>query len=192
VTALRALLGSAYFMVWHGLRQPLYLLRSCRVAWSSRVGPGCVLVGSQVGAYSYLGGGVLLTATRVGNYCSIAAGAKIGGMEHPWWWGSTSPRLCAQILTERETVIEDDVWIGANAVLRQGVHVGRGAVVGAGAVVLQDVAPYSIVAGVPARVLRQRFEPAVVQQIEATRFWEHPPARARALLGSIPFPQARE
>jgi acetyltransferase-like isoleucine patch superfamily enzyme len=53
-------------------------------------------------------------------------------------------------------VIEDDVWIGANVVVTCGVTVGRGSIVGAGAVVTRDVPPYSVVAGVPARVVRQR------------------------------------
>ncbi len=186
--SLRATAVGAYYRLLRLLRAPLYALRGTRVAWSSRVGPGCVLVASEVGAWTYLGGGVLLTATRVGRYGSIAAGAKIGGMEHAWWWGSTSPRLCAAQLAERATLIGDDVWIGANAVVRQGVCIGRGAVVGAGAVVLQDVPPYTIVAGVPARPIRRRFPDTVVQAVEATRYWEQPPASARAMLKAIDYP----
>jgi acetyltransferase-like isoleucine patch superfamily enzyme len=61
----------------------------------------------------------------------------------------------AQGLTAEGIVIEDDVWIGSGAVVTDGVHIGRGAVVGAGAVVTQDVAAHTLVAGVPARVIRQ-------------------------------------
>ncbi|MBA4011928.1 MAG: hypothetical protein C0481_08690 [Phenylobacterium sp.] len=69
--------------------------------------------------------------------------------------------------------IEGDVWIGHNAIILPGCrHIGRGAVIGAGAIVTHDVASYSIVVGNPARKLRDRFEPALVEAIEATKWWE--------------------
>jgi len=185
---MRSLLTTIYFLAARLLRQPRYMSRRCRVALNSRIELGCVLVDTVVGPYTYLGASVHLNTTRVGNYCSIAAGAKVGGMEHSWWWGSTSPRISAKNIHGRTTEIEDDVWVGSNAVIRQGVKVGRGAVIGAGAVVLADVAPYSIVAGVPAKLIRQRFADDLVRQVEATRFWEQTPRRARALLDAIDFP----
>jgi acetyltransferase-like isoleucine patch superfamily enzyme len=175
------------FVAMHLLRLPLFSLRNCKVAISSWVEMGAVLVDSTVGSYSYVAGEVYLTATRVGNYCSIASGSKIGGMEHAWWWGSTSTRLSDRHNAERETVIEDDVWIGSNVVVRQGLRVGRGAVLGAGSVVLRDVPPYTIVAGVPAKVIRKRFSEDIIQQVLATKFWEHPPDKARDLLEAIKF-----
>lgn len=189
VTPLRSAFSTAYYAALRCLRQPIYTLRRCHVGLSCRVGPGCVLVDTTVGAHTYVGGGVSMTSTRVGNYCSIASGAKIGGMEHAWWRGSTSPRLGAPRLALRATLIEDDVWIGANAVVRQGVRIQRGAVVGSGAVVLHDVAPYAIVVGVPAREIRKRFPDTVVQQVLATQYWQHPPQRARELLAAIHFPE---
>jgi len=111
----------------------------------------------------------------------------IGGMEHSWWWGSTSPVLSDKGISDRKTLIEEDVWIGANAVIRQGVRVGRGAVVGAGAVVLQDVRRYLIVGGVPATEIRKRFSDDVIAQIEATKFWELDPAMAKKVLNAIDF-----
>src|SRR5690348_1399897 len=86
-------LGGVYRLVLRGAQYPLMVIRKSRASSSARIGRGCILVHSKIGAYSYLGEGVYLNHTRVGNYCSIAAGAKIGGMEHSWWWGSTSPRL---------------------------------------------------------------------------------------------------
>jgi len=109
-------------------------------------------------------------------------------MEHSWWWGSTSPRLSRQCIIGRTSTIEDDVWIGSNAVIRQGVRIGRGAVIGAGAVVLKDVAPYSIVAGVPAREIRKRFPDSIIEQLEASGFWEFSPKKASAILNAIDFP----
>ena len=69
--------------------------------------------------------------------------------------------------------IEDDVWVGHNAAIAPSARrVGRGAIVAAGAVVTADVEPYTIVAGVPARLVRRRFDGDVIQRIEALRWWE--------------------
>ena len=181
----------ALFTMMHLLRQPIYSLRHCNVAWSSRVERGAVLVHTTVGAYTYIAAGVLINRTRMGNYCSIASGSKIGGMEHPWRSGSTSTRLSRHRIVERETLIEDDVWVGSNVVIRQGLHIGRGAVIGAGSVLLENVPAYTIVAGVPAREIRKRFSEEIIQRIAVTQFWKYPPAKARRLLETIEFPKAR-
>lgn len=180
-----------YCATMHLLRQPIYALRNCNVAWSSRVERGAVLVQSTIGAYTYLAAGVFLNNTRIGNYCSIASGSKIGGMEHPWRSGSTSTWLSRHNIAETETLIEDDVWIGSNVVVRQGVHIGRGAVLGAGSVVLENVPAYTIVAGVPAKAIRKRFTEDIIQQVATTRFWEYPPDKARKLLETIDFPNVQ-
>ena len=70
--------------------------------------------------------------------------------------------------------IGSDVWIGARAMIVDGVHVGHGAVVAAGAVVTKDVEPYSIVGGVPARVLRYRFPPEVIAGLLEIEWWNWP------------------
>ena len=68
-------------------------------------------------------------------------------------------------LSKGNIVIGDDVWIGYRAVVLSGVHIGQGAVVAAGAVVTKDVPPYGIVGGVPAKVIKYRFTPDLVQQL---------------------------
>jgi acetyltransferase-like isoleucine patch superfamily enzyme len=187
----RCAVVQAYSWTLHLLRQPIYALRHCNVAWTSRVERGAVLVHTIVGAYTYIAAGVFLNRTQIGNYCSIASGSKIGGMEHPWRSGSTSTRLSRHHIAERETLIEDDVWVGSNVVIRQGLHIERGAVIGAGSVVLENVPPYTIVAGVPAREIRKRFSAEIIQQIAVTKFWEYPPDKARSLLETIEFPNVQ-
>ena len=61
--------------------------------------------------------------------------------------------------------IDDDVWIGQNAIVMSGVHIGQGAVVGAGAVVTKDVPPYAIVCGVPAKVIKYRFNQNIIDEV---------------------------
>ena len=75
-----------------------------------------------------------------------------------------------------------DVWIGRGAAILPGVNVGNGAVIGAGAVVSKDVAPYTIVGGVPARLIRDRFPPEVGQQMDDLRWWDWDHKRLRDAL----------
>lgn len=136
----------------------------------------------HVGLYSYgCFDPVRVSAhTRIGRYCSFAPTCCVVDENHPFRAVSTHPFLYETALgvidgvrPEPEwLIIEDDVWIGNNATILPGCkYIGRGAVIGAGAVVTASVAPYTIVVGNPARKLRDRFSPEVVRAIEATRWW---------------------
>ena len=126
-----------------------YLARWCVVQSAG----GSVVIGdrSGIGDYCSLFGQGGLT---IGDDVMLASGVRILTAEH------VTDRLDVPIRVQGEThaptVLEDDVWIGANAVVLAGVRIGRGAIVAAGAVVTHDVAPYAVVAGVPARALKQR------------------------------------
>ena len=109
-----------------------------------------------IGKYNYLGPGVVINDSVIQNYCSIAPNVVIGGMEHDYSNFSTSTKLYSNNKV-KTTIIEDDVWIGANAVIRTGLIIGKGSIIGASAVVLNDVPPLSIVVGNPGRVLKSRF-----------------------------------
>jgi len=126
----------------------------------------------------------MVSNADIGNYCSIAAFVTIGGMEHAHWWWSTSPRLSTRGITGR-TVIGHDVWIGSKASLRSGISVGNGAVIGANSVVLHDVAPYSIVAGAPAREIRTRFTDSQVVALEQSEYSLRSPDEATAILDRL-------
>lgn len=119
--------------------------------------------------------------TRIGHYCSIAGSARILNANHPIGSLSTHPLfylksmgLVAEDQVRSEpTVIEDDVWLGHNCIITpECKRVGRGAVIGAGAVVSRDVPPYAIMVGAPAMLARFRFAPDVIEAIEQTRWWE--------------------
>ena len=129
--------------------------------------------------------GRIAPGTTIGAFCSVAPGVRIGGSQHPTGYVSTHGFLYlanrGMLAADRSeirdglnprVVIEDDVWIGANAVVMPGVRIGRGAIVGAGAVVTRDVEPYAVALGVPAKAMRKRL----------------PEAQARAL-AQIPWPE---
>lgn len=106
---------------------------------------------------------------RIGAYCSIAHGTifLLGG-EHDYHKLSTYPHCKdGQAMTQNKgnIVIEDDVWIGQNAMFLSGVHVGQGAVVAAGAVVVKDIPPYAVVGGNPAKVLKFRCSESRIREL---------------------------
>lgn len=121
------------------------------------------------------------TRLRIGKYCSIADGVVIllGG-EHRTDWITTYPFSVlwpeAQTIkghprTRGDVMIENDVWIGREAMILSGVRIGDGAVIGARSVVTKDVAPYTIVAGNPARVIRQRFSTDQICALLKIAWW---------------------
>jgi len=154
-----------------------------------RMGRGCsvsrgaeVSDGVQLGDFSYVNCGAIVASGEFGRFCSVGPYAVIGMPNHPTDFLSTSPRLYGRKNVfgapsqwtdiSHPPQIGSDVWIGAFAFVRQGVRIGHGAIVGAGAVVTHDVPPYAIVAGVPARLIRSRFSPPIVAELLETRWWE--------------------
>jgi acetyltransferase-like isoleucine patch superfamily enzyme len=127
------------------------------------------------------------THLSVGKFCSIAEGVVflLGG-EHRTDWVTTYPfnvlhkdwptaqRIYGHPATKGDIVVGNDVWIGQRAIILSGVKIGDGSVVAAGSVVTQDVEPYSIVGGNPARLIRWRFEPTEREVLLKLKWWEWP------------------
>ncbi len=150
---------------------------------------------AQVGAFSYFGPRCTFANAVIGRYCSVGEGVQIGMTRHPAAFLTTSPigyigdflnferHLAAQAMgwqralpvadydLRPETRIGNDVWIGTNAFLKDGITVGDGAVIGAHAVVTRDVPHYAIVAGSPARILRYRFPDALIERLLGVAWW---------------------
>lgn len=168
---------------------PTAELKSCRLGRHVVIGERVVLREVAVGDYSYFERHGEAIYTQIGKFCSIAANVRINALEHPMERVTTHkityrPNEYFRFLgidqefRERRrgkpVTIGNDVWIGHGAVLMPGVSIGDGAVVGANAVVTRDVAPYAIVAGVPARRIRDRFPPRVVVRLSALGWWNWP------------------
>lgn len=118
--------------------------------------------------------------SRIGRYCSFAKSARILDANHPIEALSTHPYIYERhfgvvktdLIDPSPIVVEDDVWLSHNVIVTPGCkHIGRGAVIGAGAVVTRDVPAYAIMAGNPARLVRMRFVPETIAAIEASRWW---------------------
>ncbi len=155
---------------------------------------------SKLGAFTYINGYASgsLYSCEVGRYCSIGEEVMLGAPEHPVDWLSTHPfaftrreylpkfyrlpefeRLAPDgteptpFLQPAKTTFGHDVWVGAGAFVKRGVHVGDGAIIAARAVVTRDVPPYAIVAGLPAKVLRLRFSESHVERLLKLQWWRY-------------------
>ena len=111
---------------------------------------GDVIIGNhtRIGLHNTIIGPV-----TIGSHVNLAQGITITALNHNF--DDSEKRIDQQGVTTKEVVLEDDIWVGANAVILPGVTIGNHAVVAAGAIVTKDVPPHSLVAGVPAKVIRQ-------------------------------------
>ena len=111
---------------------------------------GDVIIGdhTRIGLHNTIIGPVI-----IGSHVNLAQGITITALNHNF--NDSEKRIDQQGISTKEVVLEDDIWVGANAVILPGVTIGKHAVVAAGAIVTKDVPPHSLVAGVPAKVIRQ-------------------------------------
>ena len=150
---------------------------------SAKIYSGTDFYNSSIGRHSYVGYDSEIHNCEIGSFCSIANHFIVGGAEHPLSWVSTSPafqdirggapkRLAHKSVNlEKKTEIGNDVWIGSRVIIKQGVRVGTGAVIGAGSVVTKDVPAYAIVAGIPAKVIRYRFDENIIERLLKSKWW---------------------
>lgn len=145
------------------------------------------MLNTTMGRYSYCGHDSQVVCCNIGAFCSISDHVYIGGPEHPMEWVSTSPvfqnvrhsgppkRFARfEIDPIKTTTIGNDVWIGAKSIVMDGVTIGDGAIVAAGSVVTKDVPPYAIVGGAPAKVIKYRFPPEMIDRLLDIKWWNLP------------------
>ncbi|WP_299426954.1 DapH/DapD/GlmU-related protein [uncultured Meiothermus sp.] len=167
-------------------------------AWSE-LAEGVQFFDSSLGDFSYLMQYSQAIYAEIGRFCSIASFVRLNPGNHPIQRPSShhfTYRAAAyglgqddleffQWRRDHPVRVGHDVWIGHNASVMPGVTIGNGAVVGTGAVVTRDVAPYTVVVGVPARPLRLRFDKTIIERLEDTAWWDWPHQLLRERLGDF-------
>ncbi|VVT02034.1 Virginiamycin A acetyltransferase [Roseovarius sp. EC-HK134] len=169
-------------------------ITDCEFGIYTEVGRGSRLAHVAMGDYSYCDRSCDLANTEIGKFANIASFVRVGATDHPldraslhhflyrsasYWEDAPDDALWFDKRRARLARIGHDTWIGHNAQVKPEITVGHGAVIAAGAVVTHDVAPYMIVAGVPAKPLRPRLAPALADRMMALAWWEWDHARLR-------------
>ncbi|MEM5542764.1 chloramphenicol acetyltransferase [Sulfitobacter sp. AS92] len=161
------------------------------------IGRASRLAHSEIGDYSYCDRWCDIANTQIGKFSNIAASVRIGATDHPMekaslhhfhyragdcFDGAEDDADWFALRRSRRTVIGHDTWLGHGAQVRPEVTIGPGAVVAGGAIVTRDVAPYMIVAGIPAKPLRRRFSESIATRMEELGWWDWPHDRLQASL----------
>ncbi len=157
----------------------------------------CQVSETVLGDYSYMMRECEIWAARIGKFVNIASHVRINATNHPVWRATLHHFTYragdyfddatheAEFFDWRRSnvvAIGHDVWIGHGATVLPGVTIGNGSVVGAGAVVSKDVAPYTVVGGVPAKPIRRRFDEATANRMDRLAWWDWDHARLRLAL----------
>lgn len=161
-------------------------LRNCTFGLYVTIYDNVSLYECTLGDFTYVTSRTNIARTTLGKYCSVGPDCKIGLGKHPSKeFVSTHPiffsisRLAQISFADRSyfeefdnIAIGNDVWIGANVIVIDGIRIGDGAIVAAGSVVTKDVPPYAIVGGVPAKVIRFRFEQYQIEKLLEIKWWD--------------------
>lgn len=170
-------------MVLDKIRKALQCLRYRRIILG-KVGKGnkfrpnvSATSASEIGNNNYFGDRCMVGNVKIGNYCSFGPDVKLAQSQHSIKYITTYQKISKKnigfSLNHKKAQIDNDVWIGANAVVMQGVHIGTGAVIGANAVVTKDVPPFAITVGIPAQIIRYRFPDEIQNIILKSEWWRY-------------------
>ena len=184
----------------HTVIDPSVRMRETQIGAQCEVLAETYIEDSELGDFSYLGEHCCVADAQIGRFTAIANHVRIGAPNHPMdrasqhrftycpeYYDSQAARdddFFAARRAER-VVIGNDVWIGHGVIVLPGVTVGDGAVLAAGAVVTKDVPPYTIVGGVPAKVIRARFATDIAAQLQAIAWWNWPLEKLMANLADF-------
>lgn len=144
------------------------------------------LLNSKIDDFSYVASGTIINYCKIGKFSCIGPDVKIGLGEHPVKdFVSIHPAFYSSSVQRgitfsdknyfnefNQTIIGNDVWIGARAIIKSGIVIGDGAIIAAGAIVTKNVEPYCIIGGVPGKIIRKRFSEEEIKKLIALRWWD--------------------
>lgn len=152
------------------------------------LGNNIVLIRTDIGSFSYTGNEVRISGAKIGKFCSISSKVTIGLGKHPTHFVSTNPIFYSNnksfdcfaddmyfVEDGEPTIIGNDVWIGYNTIIMNDIQIGDGAIIAAGAVVTNNVPAYSIVGGIPAKIIKYRFEKDIIEKLIQLKWWDADP-----------------
>ena len=159
-------------------------IEECEISEGVKIYGNHRIVKATIEKGTYISYNSHISYTKIGKFCSIGANLVCGWGVHPLDGISTSPvfystsRQAGFTLSETNKIAErklitigNDVFIGANATILDGVSIGDGAVIGAGTVVSKDIPPYAIAVGCPIKIIKYRFSPEIIQKLLDIKWW---------------------
>jgi acetyltransferase-like isoleucine patch superfamily enzyme len=168
------------------------IITKSRISKNVKIYDNTRISNSIIGEFSYIGGDCTIMNCTIGKFCSIAPNVKIGLGIHPVDLVSTYPGFYsnkasgsyffnhnAKIEEYKDVEIGNDVWIGNGAMIMDGVNIGDGAIIAAGAIVTKNVNNFSIVGGMPAKVIKNRFSDEICKKLQKIEWWNWPKSKIK-------------
>jgi len=165
---------------------PTCILKAASLGSYTELMMHCHIVETSFDDYSYCAGNVQIIYSTVGKFCSIANSVRINPGNHPQWrvtqhhmtyrrvafgFDETDDTAFFDWRRAHKCTIGHDVWIGHGAIVMPGVEIGHGAIIGSGAVVTKNIPPYAIAVGVPAKVIKYRFDEKTIEALLSIEWW---------------------
>ena len=160
------------------------IISDCKLKSNVKISNSNTLWRTELGSFSYISPRSEIQLTSIGKFCSIGPRFQCSVGNHPMNYLSTSPvffstlKQCGTTFADKDyfeershTIIGNDVWIGASVTMQSGIKVGDGAIIGNGALVKRNVPAYSIVIGVPAKVVMYRFSEEIIKELKEIKWW---------------------
>jgi acetyltransferase-like isoleucine patch superfamily enzyme len=165
---------------------PQFIMEDCQLEGNNYFFGSGRASKSSFGAFSYVQFGSHIGYATIGRFCSIGPYVIIAHGDHPLEFLSTHPLFyersyvagvpdltdTALFSSHKQVIIGSDVWIGAHCYIKDGIHIGHGSVIAAGSIVTQDIMPYTIAGGVPAKPIKSRFDEETIGRLISLKWWD--------------------
>lgn len=158
-------------------------IHNCKFGLNNFIGTNVTIINTSLGDFTYINSNSQILNVRIGKFCSIGMNVQIGLGKHPINFVSTHPSFYSnnkefKTFADKmyfqeygEILIENDVWIGNNAIILDGIKIGNGSIISTGSIVTKDVLPYSIVGGIPAKIIKFRFSEDQIEKLLYFQWW---------------------